>query len=537
MEDNKTIEKIIEEKRAEMMIIEGELSIGAIYKEIGDIAAQLTLEPIYKEISCKPFYEAGEKDFVTLLYHEILQREPDQEGYINTLGLLKSKQYSKAQLLKAFVDSDEGARNNIKLVGLKKEVIKEKVTNGIKRIPGLGYIGRWFTNLFFLPRRISSLYSSYDMLFLEYKKIQHENEQIKQMYSFLQDQLERQYTVLKKEYSDLETQCSELKIGFGNVQTECSELKTGVGDLQKECSDLRGDYAAVEEQKKDLNNLVKVNKMLDSKLQEICNLYRELKNKYDDLLKQNEIQLASETKKAIAAEAKEKANKELSDAFYLSYNEKLMPDSRDSVKARALPYIEKLEQWCVEADRNKKELKLIDLGCGECEWIELLSENGYCAEGVDSNLAVVNKVKRECPNVKITLADSFEYLEKCPSDSIDCISSFHMVEHMDFITIVTLLKECYRVLKKDGMLIVETPNPQNILTASYYFYLDPTHIKPIPCELLQFYIEESGFEIYDKLLLNPLNFEPYEYKEEDPIKDIVFRFNMEQAYSFMAVKR
>lgn len=230
-------------------------------------------------------------------------------------------------------------------------------------------------------------------------------------------------------------------------------------------------------------------------------------------------------------------DKEFYDNLYLHYNESLMPDSREEVKGRAVGYIDKLKKYCEEMNWESAQLNFVDLGCGECEWIELLAENGFHSIGVDSNSVVVRKVKEEQPEIEIIEQGAIEYLQSCADDSFHCISSFHMVEHMNYLTIMTLLKECHRVLKSDGMLIIETPNPQNILTSTYYFYMDPTHQKPIPLELMKFFLEECGFDIYEKLLLNPLDFEPYDYREDSPIKDIVFRFNMEQAYSFMAVKK
>ena len=40
---------------------------------------------------------------------------------------------------------------------------------------------------------------------------------------------------------------------------------------------------------------------------------------------------------------------------------------------------------------------------------------------------------------------------------------------------------------------METPNPQNLLVATHNFYLDPTHIKPIPPALLGFATAQLGF--------------------------------------------
>ena len=44
-----------------------------------------------------------------------------------------------------------------------------------------------------------------------------------------------------------------------------------------------------------------------------------------------------------------------------------------------------------------------------------------------------------------------------------------------------------------GLLIMETPNPENIVVATRNFYLDPTHQRPIPPMLLAFVAEYAGF--------------------------------------------
>lgn len=233
--------------------------------------------------------------------------------------------------------------------------------------------------------------------------------------------------------------------------------------------------------------------------------------------------------------SKLKYEKDIIDKFYLRYNEVVMPDSREQVKKRSTIYIDKINTWL--RNRNKDELIIIDLGCGECEWVELLNDNGFHAKGVDSNSSVVKKVKENLPKINIEEVDAFTYLKSLDDNSVDILSSLHMVEHLEMIELIELLSECKRVLKNGGILIVETPNPQNILTSTYYFNMDPTHKKPIPPELLAFLVNESGLIVEEKILLYPLEFIPYQYREDDPIKDIIFRFNMEQAYSVLAVKK
>ena len=39
----------------------------------------------------------------------------------------------------------------------------------------------------------------------------------------------------------------------------------------------------------------------------------------------------------------------------------------------------------------------------------------------------------------------------------------------------------------------ETPNPGNVLVGTQNFYMDPTHVKPIPSAMLRFFVEARGF--------------------------------------------
>jgi O-antigen chain-terminating methyltransferase len=59
---------------------------------------------------------------------------------------------------------------------------------------------------------------------------------------------------------------------------------------------------------------------------------------------------------------------------------------------------------------------------------------------------------------------------------------------------------------------METPNGSNVLVGSNNFYLDPTHIRPVPAEFLQFVTETSGFvdsqivlhrRVRDRFAVNP----------------------------------
>lgn len=173
--------------------------------------------------------------------------------------------------------------------------------------------------------------------------------------------------------------------------------------------------------------------------------------------------------------------------FYKSLEDKFR-GSTELIKERLTIYLPFLEIF-KKIDQN---VNVVDVGCGRGEWLQLLQENGIDAFGVDTDEGMLENAKKLGLNVK--LIDAIEYLKSLDDESIYAISGFHIAEHLDFELLKELVKESFRVLKPAGLLILETPNPENIKIATCDFYLDPTHIKPIPPNLLSFLPEFYGFK-------------------------------------------
>ncbi len=165
--------------------------------------------------------------------------------------------------------------------------------------------------------------------------------------------------------------------------------------------------------------------------------------------------------------------------------------SREEIKERFreyLPYV-------------KENSPVIDLGCGRGEWLELLTENGIQARGVDSNPLQVEQCRAR--GLDVAEQNLFVYLQSIASESAGAVTGFHIIEHLSFNALVRLLNEVLRVLRPGGVAIFETPNPENIVVGSNYFYLDPTHRHPLPTELMEFLFKNRGFEEIELLMLHP----------------------------------
>ncbi len=172
--------------------------------------------------------------------------------------------------------------------------------------------------------------------------------------------------------------------------------------------------------------------------------------------------------------------------FYRAFEDRHR-GSRSLIKTRLAAYVPFL-QTILAVYPNAETL---DLGCGRGEWLELLVEQGFSARGVDLDKGMLAACHER--GLSATLQDAIEALNACPDESIAVLSAFHVVEHIPFETLLTLVKEAFRVLKPAGLLILETPNPENLTVGTANFYTDPTHERPVPSPLLSFLPEYAGF--------------------------------------------
>ena len=172
--------------------------------------------------------------------------------------------------------------------------------------------------------------------------------------------------------------------------------------------------------------------------------------------------------------------------FYRAFEERHR-GSRELIKKRLSVYL----PFVLPLKKLYPDDVALDIGCGRGEWLELLKNNQIPAKGMDLDVGMLKAC--HLLNLDVTKGDGIKSLKKQDDESLIIISAFHVVEHISFEELQSLVEQSLRVLKPGGLLILETPNPENIKVATENFYLDPTHIKPIPANLLSFLPEFYGF--------------------------------------------
>lgn len=160
----------------------------------------------------------------------------------------------------------------------------------------------------------------------------------------------------------------------------------------------------------------------------------------------------------------------------------------DQVKEKMAGYLPILAKESVDF----RQYPAVDLACGRCEWADLLRDEGIHCVGVDANPIVLRPAKDK--GLKTYCGDIFTYLESLADGSQGIVSGFHIIEHLPTAQKLKLFSEAHRVLVPGGLLILETPNSENPMVSSHYFYLDPSHLNPVPIPALEFMAEHFGFE-------------------------------------------
>jgi SAM-dependent methyltransferase len=293
----------------------------------------------------------------------------------------------------------------------------------------------------------------------------------------------------------------------GRLLEENDRLRTDVNSAAQRVIELSNIVAALTEQVNSANQSTQA--IFDARSQETKKLMEQLAtmDRYAirtrrDLVLQTQriasiLSSVRKTESIAAAEGEPRASEpDAMTGLYLAL-EDAFRGSPDEIAQRVTEYLPILEQAGLKQGTDL----IVDLGCGRGEWLSVLSQHGYSSKGCDSNESMIQACRNQGLNV--VQQDALQFLRSFGDNSVSAVTAFHVIEHLSLPVMLSLIDECLRVLHPGGLLILETPNPQNVLVASHNFYIDPTHQKPLPMILLQFLVEGRGFCDIRPLPLHP----------------------------------
>jgi 2-polyprenyl-3-methyl-5-hydroxy-6-metoxy-1,4-benzoquinol methylase len=144
---------------------------------------------------------------------------------------------------------------------------------------------------------------------------------------------------------------------------------------------------------------------------------------------------------------------------------------------------------------------VLDIGCGRGEFLQMMRGAGVPAKGIDLSQESVAICRHK--GLEAESADLFDYLAGLPEASLDGIFCSQVVEHLPPARLPEMIRLCASRLTRNGVIAIETPNPECLAIFATHFYLDPTHYRPVPHPLLAFYLEEFGVGNIEVKKLSP----------------------------------
>ncbi|MGO9893564.1 MAG: class I SAM-dependent methyltransferase [Bryobacteraceae bacterium] len=184
------------------------------------------------------------------------------------------------------------------------------------------------------------------------------------------------------------------------------------------------------------------------------------------------------------------------DQFYHRFEDRYR-GSRTEIANRLRIYLPDAEAAVIRCNGKPA----LDIACGRAEWLGLLKQAGIAAFGVDTNSIQIDAGLQE--GLDVRLGDAIAFLAEAESDSLSIITAHHFVEHLPFDTVAWIAREAMRVLAPGGLLLFETPDTHNILVGATTFHTDPTHLKPMPEQVLKILFETAGYHPIDVRRLHP----------------------------------
>lgn len=403
-----------------------------------------------------------DKPFITKVFFLTQGYYPEEKELNRYLKSLKENKKTKIMILKELKRTSKGFLPKIKIRGLGNY----RLRNLLKKIPIIGNLGIYVLIIGTLPRLIRRLQNRVmNSLYLHESKWDNIHQEILQIQAKL------------NEFVDWQNGVNERLISLENL----FEFKPLIKEIK--------------------NQLLLIKRMITTKadgdeLEVALHRLKDLKKELS-VFKTKVDQWHSQIKVTIDSINPEKMINRNMDDIYSDLADKFR-GSRNEIKKRLKIHLHEVKR---NNSFNEKQDWILDIGCGRGEWLEILKSHNIKAIGIDLNQTQVNFCLKL--GLEVFKEEAINYLKNCADNIIGGITGIHLIEHLSFQKLVALLDEIKRVLKPGGLIMLETPNPENLMVGSCNFYLDPTHQNPLPAVLMKFILETKGFINTKIHYLNP----------------------------------
>ena len=178
-------------------------------------------------------------------------------------------------------------------------------------------------------------------------------------------------------------------------------------------------------------------------------------------------------------------------------------------------------RWVKIIHKYKEAGRLLDVGCGPGFFLAY-AEKYYDAHGIDISEYAVREAKQRTRTAKLSVGDATNLHYE--NDYFDIVTCFDLLEHLPNSELA--LQEFYKVLKKEGILIIRVPNTDSIgarwKKEEWFGYRDKTHASLLSSEEWIDLLKDNSFEIME-VSYDGLWDTPYFKRVTKVLQDIIIK--------------
>ncbi len=135
--------------------------------------------------------------------------------------------------------------------------------------------------------------------------------------------------------------------------------------------------------------------------------------------------------------------------------------------------------------------RVLDIGCGRGELLDLFREAGVGAYGIDTNHSMVQVCRERGLAAECT--DAVSHLQSLQDGSLDGLIAIQVVEHLEPAYLARLIELAFHKLKPNAAMVLETLNPACWVAFFESYLRDVTHRWPLHPDTLRYMVQASGF--------------------------------------------
>jgi SAM-dependent methyltransferase len=145
--------------------------------------------------------------------------------------------------------------------------------------------------------------------------------------------------------------------------------------------------------------------------------------------------------------------------------------------------------------QHRKKGRLLDVGTGFGFFMEGMRKNGWKVTGVEISQKAIEYARN---GLGLTVHSGPLEKAEFPNQYFDVVTAFYVIEHLR--DPVTFLKECHRILKPGGVLLLRYPHTTPIKNLLHLFRIPnrlydlPAHLSDFSPGIIQRCLESVGFE-------------------------------------------